>query len=206
MKNNINPDIPLLVSSDSRVSVGRYTYGEPWLRLWTSDDRIEIGSFCSISSGVNIFGGGEHNSNWVSTYPFRIVFELENANSDGHPKTKGITKIGNDVWIGHGATILSGITIGDGSIIGANAVVAKDIPPYSIVVGNPAKVIRSRFSEKNIEKLLRLKWWNWDIEKIISNVDFLNSENLDEVKIESIPERVAVKYMRLLKEKLNVHK
>jgi len=177
----LNTEIPFLKSDDPRVSVGRYTYGEPWLRLWTENDRIEIGSFCSISSGVNIFGGGEHKSDWISTYPFRIVFNLASANADGHPATKGVTKIGNDVWIGHGATILSGVTIGDGAIVGANAVVAKDIPAYSIAVGNPVKIIKKRFSERKIKKLLEIAWWNWDIDLILEKVDFICSNNIEEL-------------------------
>lgn len=205
MNHKINQSIPLLKSSDSRVVVGRYTYGEPWLRLWTDEDKIKIGSFCSISSGVNIFGGGEHNSNWISTYPFRIVFDLTLANSDGHPKTKGITTIGSDVWIGHGATILSGVTVGDGAIIGANAVVAKDVPPYSVVVGNPAKVIRLRFPKDKVEKLLKLKWWDWDINVILKNVDILCGGDVDRL-IGETKNGCLSKLKYFFKRIINVHK
>lgn len=167
--------IPELIPTDARVSVGRFTYGNPQLMLWDDLDRIRIGSFCSIANEVAIFGGGEHRTDWVATYPLRIAFGDSLAGKDGHPASKGETKIGNDVWIGFRAMVLSGVTVGDGSVIGAGAVVATDVPPYAIVVGNPAKVIRYRFSMEEIQKLLSLRWWDWDIDKIKSHVPILCS-------------------------------
>ena len=168
-----NCKIPLFQPNDPRVTIGRFTYGNPQLMLWTDDERIEVGSFCSIAQGVTIFAGGEHNLNWVTTYPLRIAFGHLLAEQDGHPRTKGKTTIGNDVWIGYGATILSGVTIGDGAVIGAGTVVAKDVPHYAIVAGNPARLVRYRFDEVTIRTLLDIAWWNWPLEKIEANISLL---------------------------------
>jgi acetyltransferase-like isoleucine patch superfamily enzyme len=158
--------IPPLVSSDPRISVGRFTYGNPQFKVWSEGERIDIGAFCSIADGVIIFGGGEHRPDWVTTYPLRIAFNSPGAGQDGLPHTKGRTFIGNDVWIGHGAMVLSGVTVGDGACIGAGAVVSKDVPPYAIVAGNPARVVRMRFDEQVVARLLEIRWWRWPIEKI----------------------------------------
>ncbi len=178
MKSSVN--VPVFVSSDSRVSVGNFTYGNPRLMIWSENERIEIGSFCSIGDNVTIFAGGEHNSHWVTTYPLRIAFGDNLANKDGHPASKGPTRIGHDVWIGFGVTVLSGVTIGNGAILGACSVVTKDVPPYHIVVGNPARSIRQRFSDKHIKKLSDIQWWNWPIEKIKKNSHLLCDSNINE--------------------------
>ena len=109
-----------------------------------------------------------HRVDWVTTYPFGWVYrdELPEAPVDGHPTTNGDVRIGNDVWIARGCTIMSGITIGDGAVIGANATVVKDVPPYYIAAGNPAKAIRPRFPDKIIERLLVLRWWDLPVEDI----------------------------------------
>jgi acetyltransferase-like isoleucine patch superfamily enzyme len=171
--------IPFSQSYFKQVVIGEYTYGQPEFIVFLENEKIEIGKFCSIANQVVIFGGGEHNSTWASTYPFRVVFDLPGSNTDGHPATKGPTIIGNDVWIGFGATVLSGVKIGDGAIIGAKSVVTKDVEPYSIVAGNPAIRIRHRFEMKTIEALLKMKWWNWPIDKILANVDLLCSKNIE---------------------------
>ncbi|TAA44352.1 CatB-related O-acetyltransferase [Pseudoxanthomonas winnipegensis] len=165
--------IPELQSSDPRIVVGRFTYGAPAFRIWTAEERIEIGAFCSIADDVTIFGGGEHRSDWITTFPLRIAFGHALAERDGHPATRGPTRIGNDVWIGHGATIMSGVTIGDGAIIGARAVVSRDVDSYAVVVGNPARRVRSRFPADQVEALMRIQWWKWPIELIEEFVPLL---------------------------------
>lgn len=160
--------IPPLTSSDPRISVGRYTYGTPQFKVWSEGEVIRIGAFCSIADDVLVFGGGEHRLDWVTTYPLRIALNSPGAGRDGHPHTKGPTIIGNDVWIGHGAMIVSGVTVGDGACIGAGAVVTRDVPPYAVVAGNPARVVRRRFDEESIARLQEIQWWHWPIEKIRS--------------------------------------
>jgi acetyltransferase-like isoleucine patch superfamily enzyme len=115
------------------------------------ESTLRIGKYCSIAPDVRIFLGDEHRTDWVTTFPFQV---------EGNRKSKGDVLIGNDVWIGFGATILSGVEIGDGAVIGARAVVAKDVKPYEIVAGNPARHIRFRFDKYAIELLLKLKWWD----------------------------------------------
>jgi len=155
-----------------KYDIGRFTYGAPRILDYSSEKTLKIGKYCSIAESVKIFLGGEHRIDTISTYPFkeRMNLGLDNAFS------RGDVKIGNDVWIGYGATILSGVTIGDGSVIGAYAVVAKDVEPYSIVVGNPAKVIKKRFDEKTISKLLKMKWWDWNEKKIKENIDVITGK------------------------------
>jgi acetyltransferase-like isoleucine patch superfamily enzyme len=157
---------------------GAFTYGRPRIFTW-GVTKVSIGKFCSISSGINIVGG-EHNMRWVSTFPLRERFQLPGRGKDGHPKTKGPIIIGNDVWIGMGATILSGVTVGDGAVIAAHSVVTKDVPPYAIVAGNPAQVLKYRFDQETIQALLRIQWWNWDITKIVENVALINGADVQE--------------------------
>jgi acetyltransferase-like isoleucine patch superfamily enzyme len=171
--------IPSLVSSDSRVTIGRHTYGDPRLLLWGAEDAVEIGSFCSIAEDVTIFGGGEHRVDWITTYPLRIAFCDAMANLDGHPRNKGPTIIGNDVWIGYRAIVLSGVQIGDGAVIGAGSVVTRDVPPYTVFVGNPAVFSRARFEDQHVEQLLQIKWWDWPLEKIKRATPYLCSSDID---------------------------
>lgn len=147
----------------SRFEIGIYTYGRPEIFDWQDGKgHLEIGSFCSIAIGVKIMLGGGHRTDWVSSYPFPAFLAQADRSSDYAP-CKGPTKIGNDVWIGMGALILAGITIGDGAVIGAGSVVTRDVPPYAIVGGNPARLIRYRFDEETIVALLKMRWWAWDI-------------------------------------------
>lgn len=138
-------------------------------------DRLIIGRFCMIASGTTfIMNGGNHLTQAVSAYPFAI-FGADWADAmDGRAYPyRGDTVIGNDVWIGHEATIMPGVTIGDGAIIGTKAVVTRDVPPYAIVAGNPAQVVKMRFEAAQIEQLLALQWWHWPIEKITRHVKAL---------------------------------
>lgn len=147
-------------------------------------DKLKIGRFCAIASSVKfIMNGGNHNTNSFTTFPFGAFggeWEAGLKNLSGG--FKGDTVIGNDVWIGYNATIMPGIQIGDGAIIATNAVVTKDVPSYSIVGGNPAKLIRYRFDEETIDILNTLKWWNWDVEKITDYIPILTSNNTDDLK------------------------
>ena len=160
-------------------SIGKFSFGYPKVTTWGENATLKIGNFCSIAPGVNIVLGGEHRVDWVTTYPFNVILP-EYRHIKGHPATKGDITIGNDVWIGMNATILSGVTIGDGAVIGANSLVTNDVEPYTIVGGNPAKPIRKRFDQQTIDKLLRIKWWDWDIEKIKRNVPDLLSNQVEQ--------------------------
>lgn len=125
--------------------------------------------------------GGEHRSDWMSTYPFNVFLKEDFENIKGHPATKGQVTIGNDVWIGSGATILSGVTIGDGAVIGTNALVAGDVPSYAIYAGNPAKLIRYRFDDEVIAKLKEMKWWDWNYELIYKAIPLLQNGEIDKL-------------------------
>jgi len=153
-------------------SIGSYTYGKP--KIYAAPKSLTIGSFCSIADGVTIYSGAEHHHDWVSAYHFSAKFDCKECST-----TKGNVAIGNDVWIGDGALILSGVTIGDGAVIAARAVVVKDVKPYSVVGGNPAKHIKFRFDETKIKKLLKIKWWSWDKEKIENNFDLILNDDID---------------------------
>ncbi len=149
-------------------------------------DKLIIGKFCMIASGASfIMNGGNHLSRAISAYPFAIFGADWAGAMDGkHYPNKGDTTVGNDVWIGHRATILPGVTIGDGAIIATNATVTRDVAPYTIVGGNPAKVIRKRFSDEVIERLLLLRWWELPVEEISTFVGELTGERfavLDEL-------------------------
>ena len=152
-------------------SVGKHTYGVQNIDVywWPEHDTfLDIGSFCSISGYVKVYIGGNHRTDWATTFPFGHTSKdvFTKFDGKGHPATKGSVKIGNDVWIGTDVTIMSGVTIGDGACLANNSVITKDVEPYTIVGGNPAKVIKQRFDDKTITQLLRLKWWDWDDEKI----------------------------------------
>lgn len=172
----------------TNVIIGDYTYYDDFEDVSNFEknikyhfdfigDKLIIGKFCMIASDVTfIMNGGNHLTEATTAYPFAIFGGAwENAMDGKSYPTKGDTIIGNDLWIGYGATIMPGITIGDGAIIASKSVVTKDIEPYTIVGGNPAKLIKNRFSEETITKLLELQWWNWEIEKITKNLDFLTS-------------------------------
>ena len=151
-----------------------------------NDDRLIIGKFCQIAAGVEfVMNGANHQMNAVSTFPF---YTLEGWNATTPQKSdlplKGDTVIGNDVWIGQNATILPGVHIGDGAIIGANSVVGKNIDPYTIVAGNPIRVIRKRFDDELIELLERFKWWDKSIDEINSLIPILTCSDLKKVKEE----------------------
>jgi acetyltransferase-like isoleucine patch superfamily enzyme len=164
------------------MSYGRYTYGVPNILWQNSDAKLVVGNFCSIAGGVNIYLGGNHRTDWVTTYPFGHIHQdmFNNFNGMGHPSTKGDVIIGNDVWIGSGVTIMSGVIIGDGAVIANNSHVVKNVEPYSLVGGNPSKLIKYRFTEEQIEKLLEIKWWFWDDDKINTFGPLLCNNDINE--------------------------
>jgi len=153
------------------ISYGAYTYDAGIkTHTWDNYTKYSIGKFCSIADNLTIFLGGNHRIDWISTFP----------HTNNNYNSKGNIIIGNDVWIGSHVTILSGVTIGDGAVVGAYSVVTKNVAPYSIVAGNPIKLIRYRFTPDEIQQLLNIKWWDWPIAKIKQNAHLLGSSNLRE--------------------------
>lgn len=184
------------IVKNPNIIVGDYTYYDDFENVENFEknvkyhfdfvgDKLIIGKFCMIASDVKfIMNGANHLTDSMSSYPFAIFGNgWENAMEGKSYPQKGNIDIGNDVWIGYNATIMAGVNIGDGAIIAANSTITRDVEPYTIVGGNPAKKIRKRFSEDVIIKLLALKWWNWNIEKITKNI-----KNLTENKIEKLIE------------------
>jgi virginiamycin A acetyltransferase len=178
------------------IIVGDYTYYDDFETVENFEknvkylfdfvgDKLHIGKFCMIASGAEfIMNGANHLANAVSSYPFAIFGDDWAHAMEGKTyPNKGDIVIGNDVWIGYQATILSGVTVGHGAIIGSKSVVASDVPPYSIVAGNPARIIRKRFDEETIEKLLALAWWDWDLDKITKNVAHLTGNDVSKLSL-----------------------
>jgi virginiamycin A acetyltransferase len=182
------------IITNPNIIVGDYTYYDDFADVHNFEknvkyhfdfigDQLIIGKFCMIASDVTfIMNGANHLTDAISTYPFAIFRNgWENAMEGKSYPTKGNTVIGNDVWIGHRATIMPGVTVGDGAIIATNATVVKDVAPYSIVGGNPATEIKKRFSDDKIEQLLKLEWWHWPLEKITKNLQWLTGNEIDQV-------------------------
>ncbi|AGE51474.1 chloramphenicol acetyltransferase [Paramecium bursaria Chlorella virus CvsA1] len=166
------------------------TYGVPHvINHDNSPARLHVGAFTSIGGGVKIYLGMNHRVDFITTYPFGTVFEdiFGSDKNMGHPSTRGDVVIGNDVWLADGVTIMSGVTIGDGAVVACNSHVVKDVEPYSIVGGNPAKHIKYRFSKETIDSLLELKWWNLPIHIIQKIVKLLMSADVEN-NIEKIKE------------------
>jgi len=178
------------IITNPNIIVGDYTYYDDFEDALNFEknvkyhydfigDRLIIGKFCMIASGVQfIMNGANHKMDGITTYPFSIFakgWERITPRLDELP-IKGDTVIGNDVWIGMNATIMPGIHVGDGAIIATNSTVVKDVKPYAIVGGNPAGEIRKRFSDEKIKELLELRWWDWDIERITENLEWLTGK------------------------------
>jgi chloramphenicol O-acetyltransferase type B len=156
------------------MEVGRHTYGHERIivRQWGEPTELRIGSFCSIAKQVVVLLGGNHRSEWVTTFPFPKFRDRwpTAPESPDYVLTNGDVTIGNDVWIGTGAMILSGVTVGDGAVIAADSCVTKDVPPYGVVGGNPARLLRHRFEPEIVERLLEIRWWEWPDERIAASM------------------------------------
>jgi len=163
------------------MTYGKYTYGSPNIHWANNNAKLTVGNFCSIAGNVNIYLGGNHRTDWVTTYPFGHIHGnvFNTFNGNGHPGTKGNVNIVNDVWIGTNVTIMSGVTIGDGAVIANNSHVVKNVEPYSLIGGNPGKLIKYRFTPEQINKLLQIKWWNMDDNKINEYAPLLCSPDID---------------------------
>ena len=187
------------VVDDPSISVGDYTIYDDFVHdprdfqrnnvLYhypINHERLVIGKFCSIACGAKfLFNSANHTQRSLSTYIFPVLFEEWGLDVERVPEAwdnKGDIIVGNDVWIGYEAVVLAGVAIGDGAIIGSRAVVTKDVPPYTIVGGVPAKAIRKRFSDSEVARLLELKWWDWPEEKIAKSIDAIQSGDLEKLK------------------------
>lgn len=182
--------------SHPNIQIGDYTYFNDF-RLPVNDvrqllvpymhqgapEKLVIGKFVQIAHGVQfITSSANHQMDGFSTYPFAVFGEPWVSSYEAKWPNKGDTAVGNDVWIGHEALIMPAVTIGDGAIIASRSVITKDIPPYTIVAGNPAKVIRKRFDEETISSLLEIKWWDWPIEIINKNIAAIVGADIDMLK------------------------
>ena len=182
------------VVKNPNVIIGDYTYYDDFENVENFEknikyhfdfigDKLIIGKFCMIASDVIfIMNGANHLTNSITSYPFAIFgHDWSDAMEGKSYPTKGDTIVGNDVWIGYNSTIMPGVKIGDGAIIATNSTVTKNVEPYTVVGGNPAKEIKKRFTENEINKLLKIRWWNWSIEKITKNVKKLTDNNIDDL-------------------------
>jgi acetyltransferase-like isoleucine patch superfamily enzyme len=154
-----------LASAYPQYEIGRGSYGDLKVLEFGEGAKLIMGAYCSVARGAQVFLGGEHRMDWVTTFPFSAL-DKRFAGIKGHPKTRGDVVIGNDVWLGRECMVMSGVTIGDGAVVGARAVVTRDVPPYGIVAGNPATLVRHRFAPEIVERLLAVAWWSWPPERV----------------------------------------
>lgn len=164
-----------------RLEAGPHSYGAPVLRYWGSPGGYvcRIGDYCSIADNVQVFLGGYHRPEWVSMYPFSTFAEwTADCLVRNHTVARGDVVIGSDVWLGSQCVIMSGVSIGHGAVVAAQALVSKDVPPYAIVAGNPARVVKYRFDEDTIDEMLRIAWWDWPTDRVRQNLDLLMSGDM----------------------------
>ncbi|BCB19198.1 acetyltransferase [Bosea sp. ANAM02] len=188
LRKRLNPDnqtrlhlAKLVARRPGQFTIGPYTYGRPKVRFPESGARLVIGRYGSIADGVEILLGGNHRLDWATTYPFPALPGLwpQAAGMSGHDTTRGDVAIGHDVWLGSQCMIMSGVTIGHGAVVAARAVVTRDVPPYAIVAGNPARIVRYRFDEARIAALVETAWWNRPRAEIEPLIPLLLSERID---------------------------
>lgn len=159
-----------------QYNIGIGSYGDLRVYDW-GNATLKMGKYCSIAGGVKVFLGGTHHTEWVTTYPFNALWQSGRSVED-KTLTKGDVVIGNDVWIATDAVVMSGVTVADGAVIGARAVVTKDVGPYEVVVGNPARVVKKRFDEDTIARLLEISWWDWEVERIEKALPLLMQDKI----------------------------
>lgn len=164
-------------------SIGAYSYGRPKIRFAGSGRGLTIGRYCSIADKVEILLGGDHRLDWASTYPFaamRGLWPEADAPADYHA-SRGDVSIGHDVWLGSGCLILSGVAVGHGAVVAARAVVTRDVPPYAIVAGNPARIVRTRFDDETVAALVACAWWDLPHAQVSALVPLLQSGRIPEL-------------------------
>lgn len=190
LRRRFNPDnqarlylANLIARHPGQIIIGRYTYGRPKVRFAGSGARLIIGRYGSVGDGVEILLGGNHRTEWATTYPFHDYPRLwpEAKDHPGNQVSRGDVIIGHDVWLGSQALILSGVRIGHGAVIGARAVVTKDVPPYGVVAGNPARLLRHRLTEEKIATLLASQWWAWPEADIRRLIPVLMSDRIEDL-------------------------
>ena len=166
--------------ADGTLVMGPHSYLAPSVRKFKGDtNRVVIGAFCSVAPDAEFYVGGLHPIQWVTTYGLREMFDLPGAYEPPMPGSRGDIVVGNDCWITDNSTVMSGIRIGNGAVVGTRSVVTKDVEPYTIVAGNPARVVGRRFSEEQAAALERIAWWDWDIDTVLARVDDLNAASVD---------------------------
>ena len=174
LRDNLRADYGRVYNPD-KVEIGDWTYGFPIVRSWGEKAKLKIGKFCSIGDHVQIYLGGNHHTDWLTTYPFNVLLKDQYPGIDGEcAASKGDVTIGNDVWIANDVIILSGVTIGDGAVIAAGAVVTKDVPAYEVFGGVPADFLKYRDCAHNVKPPA---WWDWTLEKIAEAIPVLCSDN-----------------------------
>jgi acetyltransferase-like isoleucine patch superfamily enzyme len=170
------------------MQIGAHTYHAENIKVEFNAADLIVGKFCSIGDRVTVLLGGNHRQDWISTYPFNVTAWPDLGHIESGNATKGNTIIGNDVWIGQDVLILSGVTIGDGAVIAARSVVTKNVGPYELWAGNPARCKRQRFPQSVIDELLDLKWWDWPDDKIHRAATLLMSSDVEALKAFAIQE------------------
>lgn len=190
LRRYVNPDnqtrlhlAKLIARRPGQIAVGAYTYGSPKVRFAEAGTKLTIGRYGSIADGVEILLGGNHRLDWITTYPFPALPRLwpEAVGHDGSHVSNGDVAIGHDVWLGSQCMVLSGVTIGHGAVVAARAVVTRDVPPYAIVAGNPARIVRYRMSEERIAQLLARRWWDLPDAEVRRLIPVLMSDRIDDL-------------------------
>lgn len=170
IRQKLTPELEAGDPTNGRLVLGHRSYAhDPRIVVHHNDPdyNVTVGAYTSIADGVTFIVGGNHQTRWISTYPF------DEASRRGHPHSRGPITVGNDVWIGMGAVVVSGVSIGDGAVVAGYAVVTRDVEPYTVVAGNPAQPVRQRFTPDETRALLAMRWWDWPHEKVAAAEEFL---------------------------------